>query len=621
MRFLPYTAIALMSLAPAPLTVALPAAAENIQPWQERLPQDEIIYFVLPDRFENADPSNDEGGLSGGRLATGFDPTHKGMFHGGDLKGLTARLDYIEGLGATAIWLGPIYKNKVVQGPPGQESAGYHGYWITDFTQIDPHFGTNDDMKALVDAAHARGMKVYLDIIVNHTADVIQYRECHDPDFAGEREPDSFCPYRDKATYPFTTRGLADGAAINDGFMGDQPPWQMAENFERLTDQTFAYTPFVPDSEKDIKVPAWLNDLSVYHNRGNSYFSGESSLYGDFFGLDDLNTEDPRVVAGMIEIFSWWISEFDIDGYRVDTARHVAPEFWHAFIPAILDHAAKEGKPNFHIFGEVALHTPGELAVYTRRDGYPAVLDFGFQQAVRDVLADGKAPLAFADLFMQDALYKHGPDTALQLPVFTGNHDMGRFGRFLSESLPQASEEELLARLKLGHAMMFFARGVPTIYYGDEQGFTGDDGDQDAREDMFPSRVEIYNDNNLIGTDATTAIGNFDTTHPLYRATAGMAALHQAHPALRRGAQVLRLAESEPGGLLALSRLDAETGAEYLVTFNTGTNARTRQVEVDPASNNWTSLSGTCAPASTTTASYRVTVPPLDYTICVSGKN
>lgn len=621
MRSLLTSASILMSLAAAPLTMVPPAAAEDIQPWQERLPEDEIIYFVLPDRFENGDPSNDEGGPPGDRLATGFDPTHKGMFHGGDLKGLTERLDYIEGLGATAIWLGPIYKNKAVQGPPGQESAGYHGYWIIDFKQVDPHFGTNDDMKALVDAAHARGMKVYLDIIVNHTADVIQYRECHDPDFAGEREPDSFCPYRDKATYPFTTRGRADGAPINQGFMGDQPPYQTAENFELLSDQTFAYTPFVPDNEKDIKNPAWLNDLSVYHNRGNSFFSGESSLYGDFFGLDDLNTEDPRVVSGMIDIFSWWISEFDIDGYRIDTARHVAPEFWHAFIPAILDHAAAEGKPNFHIFGEVALHTPGELAVYTHRDGYPAVLDFGFQQAVRDVLADGKAPLAFAELFMQDALYKGGPKTALQLPVFTGNHDMGRFGRFLSEALPEASEEELLARLKLGHAMMIFARGVPTIYYGDEQGFTGDDGDQDAREDMFPSRVAIYNDNNLIGTDATTTAGNFDTAHPLYRATATMAALHQAHPALRRGEQVLRLAESEPGGLLALSRLDPETGAEYLITFNTGMTARTRQVEVDPASKSWTALAGSCAPASTTTASYRVTVPPLDYIICVSGKN
>ena len=103
--------------------------------YRARLPEDEVIYFVLPDRFENGDPSNDRGGLQGDRLTTGFDPTSKGFFHGGDLKGLTARLDYIQGLGATAVWLAPVFKNKPVQGAPGQESAGYHGYWITDFTQ------------------------------------------------------------------------------------------------------------------------------------------------------------------------------------------------------------------------------------------------------------------------------------------------------------------------------------------------------------------------------------------------------------------------------------------------------------------------------------------------------
>src|SRR5678815_4022294 len=80
--------------------------------FRDRLPEDEVIYFVLPDRFENGDPSNDRGGLSGDRLTTGFDPTHKGFYHGGDIKGLIDRLDYIQGLGATALWVAPIFKNK-----------------------------------------------------------------------------------------------------------------------------------------------------------------------------------------------------------------------------------------------------------------------------------------------------------------------------------------------------------------------------------------------------------------------------------------------------------------------------------------------------------------------------
>src|SRR5687768_2864860 len=179
--------------------------------YRDRLPEDEIVYFVLPDRFENGDPANDRGGLDGDRLTTGFDPTHKGFYHGGDLQGLIAKLDYIQGLGATAIWLGPIYKNKAVQGGPGEETAGYHGYWITDFTRVDPHFGTDADLKAFVAAVHGRGMKVYLDIITNHTADVIQYRECQG----------SPCTYRSRADFPYTRRGGPTGAAINPGFAGD----------------------------------------------------------------------------------------------------------------------------------------------------------------------------------------------------------------------------------------------------------------------------------------------------------------------------------------------------------------------------------------------------------------
>src|SRR5215218_10618006 len=134
---------------------------------------DESFYFVMADRFENGDVGNDLGGLP--LAESGFKPKERGFYHGGDLKGLLKRIDYIRGLGTDSIWLTPSFKNKAVQ--PEDRSAGYHGYWITDFTQIDPHLGTNDDLRALIDAAHRRGMKVYFDIITNHTADVIGYEE------------------------------------------------------------------------------------------------------------------------------------------------------------------------------------------------------------------------------------------------------------------------------------------------------------------------------------------------------------------------------------------------------------------------------------------------------------
>ena len=598
----------LVRIAPLLLAAAWMSPAPA-QTYLDRPPEDEVVYFVLPDRFENGEPANDRGGLRGGRLEHGFDPTHKGFYHGGDLKGLTDRLDYIAGLGATSIWLGPIYKNKPVQGRPGQESSGYHGYWITDFTEVDPHFGSRAELKRFVDAAHAKGMKVYLDIITNHTADVIKYREC----------PRNDCAYRSIADYPFTTRGGPAGDRINPGFLGVDRPNQRAANFERLKRPDFAYTPFVPREEAGVKVPAWLNDPIYYHNRGDSEWRGESTTTGDFSGLDDLFTEHPRVVEGFIEIFGRWIDDFGIDGFRIDTARHVNPEFWQAFIPAMLERAKARGIPNFHIFGEVFDPDPGMLARFSKVDTYPTLLDFAFQSAVSDVVAR-KAPTdRLARLFQMDALYEGGDATARRLPTFLGNHDMGRFAHFVRKENPQASEEEVLKRVILGHAVMFLARGIPVIYYGDEQGFVGDGGDQDAREDMFPSKVAIYNDNKLVGTAATTAQSNFDTAGPLYRAIAGMAALRKADPALRGGEQVVR-ASSDAPGLFAISRRAPSGGGETLAVFNTGTTPVAANVLVDADSTRWEALHGRCAPASAAPGSYRVEVAPLDYVVCRTAR-
>jgi glycosidase len=580
------------------------STAVSAADYRARLPQDEVIYFLLPDRFENGDAGNDRGGLAGDRLATGFDPTHKGFFHGGDLKGLTRRLDFIQGLGATAVWLAPVFKNKAVQGPPGQESAGYHGYWVTDFTQVDPHLGTNADFKAFVDAAHARGMKVYMDIIANHTADVLFFAEC---------EGKGQCPYRSVADYPYQRRGGVTGRSINRGFAGHETG--TPENFARLTDPNFAYTVKVSPAEKDIKVPAWLNDPIYYHNRGDTTFRGESSRMGDFVGLDDLMTENPRVIAGMIEIFGSWIDRFQVDGFRIDTAKHVNPEFWQAFVPAIQARARARGIPNFHIFGEVAddQMQPGRLAQHTRRDKLPSVLDFAFGVAtVRTV--SGELPTeTWREFFSQDVLYEGGEPAAMQLPTFLGNHDAGRFATFMRRALPKASDEEILQRVMLGHVLMMTARGVPTIYYGDEQGFVGDGGDQDAREDMFASRTAVYNDNKLLGTRATTAQSNFDPGHVLYRLIRDLAAVRARTPALRRGVTVLRAAGDEPG-LLAFSRvLD---GREVLVAINTSTKPIDQNVAVSVAADRFTALAGRCPAQVSAPGSVRIALPPLGFAIC-----
>jgi glycosidase len=594
---------ALLALA-APIALP-PAAAAPAIDYRARSPADEIIYFVLPDRFENGSRANDRGGLKGDRLVTGFDPASKGFYNGGDLKGLTARLDYIAGLGATTIWLGPIFKNRPVQGGKGQESAGYHGYWITDFTQVDPHFGTNAELKTLVDAAHARGMKLYLDIVTNHTADVIQYREC----------PDSVCVFRSRGDFPYS-RSVA-GEAINDGFAGDHI--QTADNFARLTRPDFAYSPYIPKGLENAKTPAWLNDPIFYHNRGDSTFRGESSQFGDFVSLDDLATEHPRVVEGFIDIYGAWIDEFGVDGFRIDTAQHVNPEFWQAFAPAMQARARAKGITNFAIFGEVATDEmdPAKLARHTRVDKLPGVLDFAFSAAAIQAIAGGAPTSVLTRLYADDPLFEGGWETATTNPTFVGNHDKGRLGHFVRKANPAASDSEIAARTLLGHALMLFGRGAPVIYYGDEQGFAGDGNDQDARETLFASRVASYNDNRLIGSTATTATANFNTDHPFYQALTAMAAVRHGDRALRRGRTIVRQSGDAPG-IFAFSRIiDGEPG-ETLVTINTATTPQTANVLVDPASNQWRRLSGDCAVASTAPGSVRVALAPLSWSVCTT---
>ena len=583
-----------------------PAAAEDAR---SRPVSDDIIYFVLPDRFENGDRSNDRGGLKGDRLATGYDPTAKGFYHGGDLAGLTRRLDYIEGLGATAIWFAPIFRNKPVQGPKGDESAGYHGYWVTDFTSVDPHFGSNAEFKAFVDAAHARGMKVYMDIITNHTADVIQYR---DGDASSYR-------YRSLADYPFARRGGVDGPAINPGFAGDRDP--SPDNWSKLVDPSFAYQPFVPKGEEHSKAPAWLNDPVYYHNRGNSDWVGESALYGDFAGLDDLATENPEVIKGFIEIYGRWIDEFGIDGFRIDTAKHVNPEFWQAFVPAMQARARARGIPNFHIFGEIYIDAldPGALAAYTHSAGLPAVLDFAFARAAIDAASGTKGTDQFARLFDGDILYTGGARAALTLPTFLGNHDMGRVATFVKQANPEADEAELLARVKLAHSMLLTLRGIPTIYYGDEQGFLSDGNDQLAREDMFASKVAVYNDNDLVGSNATTATANFDASHPLYRHIAALSAIRRHTPALMRGSTTVR-AFSDKAGLLAVSRFDPDTGREVVLAFNTSATQLSANIAVDMKSRAFEALSGNCPAASAAPGTLAITVPAFGTLICQAGE-
>ncbi len=507
----------------------------------------ERFYFLMADRFANGSTANDLGGLTGDRMATGFDPSDKGFFHGGDLAGLTQRLDYIKDLGTTAIWLTPSFKNRPVQGSEPNASAGYHGYWVTDFTQIDPHFGTNEEMKSLIAAAHDKGMKVFFDIITNHTADVIRYE-------SGE------FTYVSKEASPYLT---AAGQPFDDKeFAG---PGSTFPDVDPAT--SFPYVPvFANPEDASVKVPAWLNDPTMYHNRGDSTFAGESSEYGDFVGLDDLWTERPEVVEGMSEIYKAWV-DLGIDGFRIDTVKHVNLEFWQQFSPDVLDHARAQGKSSFFMFGEVFDGNPSYLSTFSTAGKLQATLDFGFQGSALG-FAQGKPTTGLRDLFAQDDYYTDADSNAYSSPTFLGNHDMGRAAMMLKNAGFTGSD--LLARTKLAHSLMYVTRGQPVVYYGDEQGFIGSGGDKDSRQDMFATEVEQYAGEQILGGGTLGSRDRYSKTVPLYQHIAGLAALRKAHPALADGAQVPRYSSSGDG-IFAISRIDKARDVEYLVVANNST--------------------------------------------------
>jgi glycosidase len=573
---------------PAKLGGATTAADRALARTSLRRPlTDERYYFLMADRFANGDTSNDTGGLTGTRLQTGFDPTDKGFYHGGDLKGVISKLDYIKGLGTTAIWLTPSFKNKPVQGTPGTESAGYHGYWITDFATIDPHLGTNADMKKLIKAAHAKNMLVFFDIITNHTADVIDYAEKQ-----YSYIPTSARPYTD-----------ASGTVFDAAAVANSPSFPTLD-----VNTSFPYHPvFDAPADATAKTPAWLNDRTLYHNRGDSTFAGESSEWGDFVGLDDLFTENPKVVNGMVDIYKSWV-DFGIDGFRIDTVKHVDVPFWQTFSPAILSEARRVGNPDFFMFGEVYDARPSFMSTYTTAGRLPATLDFGFQ-AQAQAFALGKPTTALRDLFVDDDYYTDADSNAYQLPTFLGNHDMGRIASLL-RSGGVSDDADLMKRVQLADTLMYLTRGQPITYYGDEQGFIGAGGDKDAREDLFATKVAQYATEDVLGGSPGSK-DRFDTSAPLYRLIKKLAALRQANPALADGAQVHRYASSR-AGIYAFSRVDRRSGVEYVVALNNATTAKTATFETFNARARFSPVYGATASLRTDRdARITVTVPAL----------
>ncbi len=547
------------------------------------------IYFVMTDRYANGDTANDTAGITGGASVTGYDPTNVGFFHGGDFKGLTGDctsttngLARIKNLGFNAIWVTPPFVQRYVQG----DSAAYHGYWIRDFTTVDPHLGTEADFGAFVTCAHSLGMKVILDVVVNHTADYILLPTSSS--YSDEA-------YRDCRGKKF-----------------DPARFVRSANFPCLKAANMPKIPTLFGADRTVKKPAWLNDVTNYHDRGDIDFSScDQACYeqGDVFGLDDLFTEKPAVVQGLADIYASWIQRFKIDGFRIDTARHVNKAFFTLWIPKILAAAKAAGVSNFQFFGEVAGLNAIDMSDYVRSRGLPNVLDFPMQDALTGFASGQSGPKAIASRLDDDDYFERGGVVATP-PTFLGNHDMGRAAQQIrAKAGASISPDELLKRDLLAHDMLFLLRGAPVVYYGDEVGMMGSGGDKAARQDMFPTQVAEWKTEERVGS---APIGNgssfSEPQHPISQRLRVLGHLRDTIPALSTGASFVRSAQ---GKVLAVSRIDANDRREVLAMFNSDTAPATVSVTTSTPSAGWTALLGSASVSSNAKGALSVTVPAL----------
>lgn len=463
--------------------------------------RDQVVYFAMIDRFADGDPGNND------QHAGEYDPADGAKFSGGDLRGLAARLDYIRGLGATALWITPPVANQWWN--PRQRYGGYHGYWAADFGAVDAHFGALDDYRALSRALHGRGMYLVQDIVVNHTGDWFTSPDLRDPE----------TPAKGFARHP-DERGRR--APV-------QPPF----------DRNDALDP----AQRHQAIYHWTPDITDYANP-------DQERNFQLAGLDDLDTENPRVRDALRDAYGRWIREVGVDGFRVDTAFYVPPSFFPDFLhgddaahPGIARVAASTGRRDFLSFGEgFAIDRAYEDTQARRIDAYmrvpgglPSMIDFPLYGALGDVFARG-APTAVLGHRIAGRMRIHADPW--RMPTFVDNHDVDRF---LASGRETGLKHALLAMLTLP--------GIPVVYYGTEQGFT------EPRASMFA------------GGFGSGGRDRFDTRAPLYRYLQRAIALRRAHKVFSRGVPtVLRDSAAGQGGI-AYRMVHGQDVA--LVAFNT----------------------------------------------------
>lgn len=513
-----------LSISAQSASVYSAVAVDDVKHLATGMPMSELageqIYFVMPDRYANGETSNDNGA---GDSFGGFNKSDWGYFHGGDLKGLKENLDRIQNMGFTALWITPVMLQRAVQG----SSAAYHGYWGMDFTEVDPHFGSKEDFKDLVDALHQRGMKIYLDIVINHTADIISFNDGY------TYENISSKPYKDASGTTFSLASVAGKPLCNETLLTNCFPQLNLASFPKS----------INAGDSNLKWPAFLQDVKNYHNRGNisDWSNPEQSMYADFFGLDDLMTESPVVIEGLAEIWANWVIDYEIDGFRIDTAKHVDKDFFNSWVPKVYEKVSAKGVNVPEMFGEIATPDAESLSEFVRERGLQSVLDFFGASALISYIG-GESAESMSSLFAYDDYYNvsvhpYGHvSNAYSLATFAGNHDFGRIASQIQNQLYGISMSNLAKKVNVAYSMMFLMRGAPIVYYGDEVGMIGGDGDKAARQDMFPTEVVTWQTekragSSPIGTGSSLSI----QSHPVMNNLKALGELRKNHPALATG--------------------------------------------------------------------------------------
>jgi glycosidase len=487
-------------------TIGLFHARASAQSASNSFWQAQSIYQIMTDRFFDGDPTNNNADGN-------YSPASSGSVHGGDFKGVEQKLDYIKALGATAIWISPVVLNA---------NGEFHGYAGRDFYKVDPHWGSLADLQHFVQAAHAKGLLVIDDIIVNHGGDLIYSTDSGYGNFVGP--PSGYkLKYRSSSkTYP---------------------------------------APF--DIYNSTYTTANNQLTNLFHNYGTiqNYSDTTQVQLGELAGLDDFRTESPYVRSNMAAIYQYWIQQAGFDGFRIDTVKHVDTGFWQNWCPAVHAAAAtNSAKPNFFMFGEVFDGNESLCGSYTGTQGggpflLDSVLDYPLFFTINSVFATASGVTSQIETHYSNVAANYDTNAQMRLVTFLDNHDNARFLSF-------GNANNNTNRLAVALAFLYTSRGIPCLYYGTEQAFNGATDPYD-REDMFAGQ---FKDTGQTGVDS------FNLTHPLFQLVAKLNNFRRLYPALSLGAHINQWNNSNGPGLFAYARRLGTQ--EVFVVFNTASSTQ-----------------------------------------------